>query len=180
MWLKENGQCTLPGCQIWFNFKLQPPDSRGGEPGLYMLGEHEEAVTLRYYFFATIGGSINLLSFSCKVRMTIEISPQSVCVMWPWGNDRRHSRGSQRPADGPEDEHWAFDSLWGVWTAQEGALWRQAVHSLPHTHIHYPGSLCEYKLWTSYNITTVSSILKTDTLAISLQHWSTGMISLFQ
>lgn len=82
----------------------------------------------------------------------------TVCVSCGHRDMRVATVGTDIP-DGPEDERWAFDSLRGVRTAQEGALWRGAVQWLQHTHIHNPGSLCEYDVWTSYNMPWITTFL---------------------
>lgn len=56
------------------------------------IAKYEEAVTLRYYFFASIGGSINSLSFSA---IDDDRSLTILCVMQPQGDESGHSRDRQ-------------------------------------------------------------------------------------
>lgn len=78
--------------------------------------------------------------------------------MWPYRHVRRSYFAVAETPDGPEDECWALDSFWSVWTAQKGALWRKTVQWLQHAHLYYPRSVCEYLFYNISLIATNSSL----------------------
>lgn len=98
----------------------------------------------RRHSLCPTGGSINLLSV-CS-RWTVGMSPCCVSrghrAVWIATLHTDWEQVGQKMSSEPLTRS-------EVCPAQEGALWRGALQSVQRAHIHPPGSLCEYNLWTA-------------------------------